>query len=254
MYWFTDATGDVLYVGKATDLHSRVRSYFSGDTRNKVGRLLRQMDAVHHRVCQGPLTAEVLEGRLIRAWAPPFNRQGKVKRRDPGTRTAGGATPSAGSAGDGHTASPGGDARAGADAPGRPRTWPVTRPSCSRPFAERVVALSRLQRYEDAARVRDDAERLRHLVVRHRSVESLRRAGRLVLHVEGEGTVELDEGLLVESGTLFDAGCRPDVGHSGGLDPVSTVTADGHDNERLIVAQWLRANADKVRVLASDGR
>ena len=103
VYWFTDATGDVLYVGKATDLHSRVRSYFSGDTRNKVGRLLRQMDAVHHRVCQGPLTAEVLEGRLIRAWAPPFNRQGKVKRRDPGTAPRG-ATPSAGSAGDAHTA------------------------------------------------------------------------------------------------------------------------------------------------------
>ena len=111
-----------------------------------------------------------------------------------------------------------------------------------------------MQRYEDAARVRDDAERLRHLVIRHRSVESLRRVGRLVLHVEGEGTVELDEGLLVESATLFDQVADPGVGHSGGLDPVSAVTADGHDNERLIVAQWLRANADKVRVLASDGR
>ncbi len=85
VYWFTDATGDVLYVGKATDLHTRVRSYFSGDSRNKVGRLLRQMDAIHHRVCPGPLTAEVIEGRLIRAWSPPFNRQGKVRRRDPGT-------------------------------------------------------------------------------------------------------------------------------------------------------------------------
>ena len=84
VYWFTDAAGHVLYVGKATDLHSRVRSYFSGDTRNKVGRLLRQMDAVHHRVCPGPLTAAVLEGRLIRAWAPPFNQQGRVRRRDPG--------------------------------------------------------------------------------------------------------------------------------------------------------------------------
>ena len=83
VYWFTDAAGHVLYVGTATDLHGRVRSYFSGDTRNKVGRLLRQMHAVHHRVCPGPLTAAVLEGRLIRAWAPPFNQQGKAGRRVP---------------------------------------------------------------------------------------------------------------------------------------------------------------------------
>ena len=76
-------------------------------------------------------------------------------------------------------------------------------------------------------------------------VESLRRADRTVLMVEGEGTVELDGGLLVETGSLF-AG-------DGGLDPAFTISADGHDNERIIVAQWLRANADKVRVLESAG-
>jgi hypothetical protein len=111
-----------------------------------------------------------------------------------------------------------------------------------------------MQRYEDAARVRDDAERLRHLVVRHRSVESLRRSGCLVLLIEDEGTVELHDGLLVERGTLFDgAPDRTSPVDGGGLDAAFAVTADGHDNERLIVAQWLRANADKVRVVASDG-
>ena len=84
VYLMKDADGKVLYVGKATDLQSRVRSYFSGDTRPKVGQLLRLLDTVHHRVCPGPLTAAVLEGRLIRAWAPPFNRQGKVRRRPAG--------------------------------------------------------------------------------------------------------------------------------------------------------------------------
>jgi hypothetical protein len=49
----------------------------------------------------------------------------------------------------------------------------------------------------------------------------------------------------VESGSLF-AG-------DGGLDPAFAMSADGHDNERIIVAQWLRANADKVRVLESAG-
>jgi hypothetical protein len=49
-----------------------------------VGRLLRQLDAVHHRVCPGPLTAAVVEGRLIRAWSPPFNQRAKARRRSPG--------------------------------------------------------------------------------------------------------------------------------------------------------------------------
>ena len=100
-------------------------------------------------------------------------------------------------------------------------------------------------------RERDEAERLRQLLGRHRRVTSLRRAGRVVLHVEGEGRVELDDGLLVEAASLFDTGdpCGPGTADGGGLDPAFTVTADGHDKERVIVAQWLRFNADKVRVL-----
>ena len=31
------------------------------------------------------------------------------------------------------------------------------------------------------------------------------------------------------------------------------MTADGHDKERVIVAQWLRFNADRVRVLEAGG-
>ena len=242
VYWFCDAAGHVLYVGKATDLHSRVRSYFSGDTRNKIGRLLRQMDTVHHRICPGPLTAAVLEGRLIRSWAPPFNAQGKVRRRDPGT-TPRDALPSANTPED--SATPG-RRRSGR----RRRAWTADDlagdpAELLGPFAEKVASLSRLQRYEDAAHVRDEAERVRHLLIRHRLVESLRRAGRTVLLVDGEGTVELAEGLLVETGSLS--------GGDGGLDPAFAVSADGHDNERIIVAQWLRAHADKVRVLESDG-
>ncbi len=270
VYWFTDASGDVLYVGKATDLHSRVRSYFSGDSRTKVGRLLRQLDAVHHRVCPGPLTAEVLEGRLIRSWSPPFNRHGKAKRRAPGgvaqealpspVPAVGITDPTATETEtETATATPGSTSMPvkGPRRPGRrKRTWTAEdldgEPTgLLAPFAEQVTALSRAQRYEDAARVRDDAQRLRQLIVRHRQIESLRRAGRVALLIEGEGTVELDEGLLVETGTLTSAAAGP--GPVGGLDPAFAVTADGHHNERAIVAHWLRANADKVRVLETDG-
>jgi len=113
------------------------------------------------------------------------------------------------------------------------------------PYADQVTALARSERYEDAARVRDDAERLRHLLSRHRRVESLRRAGRIILLVEGEGTIELNGGLLIETGSLFS---QID-GATVTTDPAFAVTADGHENERLIVAQWLKAHADEVRVL-----
>lgn len=83
VYWFTDAAGNVLYVGKATDLQARVRSYFTSDRRSKVGRLLRQLHTVHHRVCSGPFSAAVVESRLIQTWSPVFNHQGKARRSRP---------------------------------------------------------------------------------------------------------------------------------------------------------------------------
>jgi DNA polymerase-3 subunit epsilon len=71
----------VLYVGKATDLRSRVRSYFSGETRRKVAQLLREVERIDHCVCGNTLEAAVLEVRLIHEHLPPFNRQAKLWRR-----------------------------------------------------------------------------------------------------------------------------------------------------------------------------
>ncbi|MCA1830853.1 MAG: GIY-YIG nuclease family protein, partial [Actinobacteria bacterium] len=73
VYLFKDAGSRVLYVGKATDLRSRVRSYF-GDERRRIDDMLRAMESVDHIVCATDLDASVLEARLIRAHAPPFNR------------------------------------------------------------------------------------------------------------------------------------------------------------------------------------
>jgi DNA polymerase-3 subunit epsilon len=71
----------VLYVGKATNLRARVRSYFSTEQRRKVTQLLREMESVDHIVCAGPLEASVLEVRLIHQHLPPFNRRSKTWRR-----------------------------------------------------------------------------------------------------------------------------------------------------------------------------
>jgi DNA polymerase-3 subunit epsilon len=77
VYLFRDAGGRPLYVGKATNLRQRVRSYFSSDDRRKIGQLLRETQQIDHIQCTGPLDAAVLEVRLIHRLQPRFNRQGK---------------------------------------------------------------------------------------------------------------------------------------------------------------------------------
>jgi DNA polymerase III subunit epsilon len=269
VYWFTDAAGHVLYVGKATDIQSRVRSYFTGDRRPKVGRLLRQLYAVHHRVCPGPFTASVIEGRLIRAWSPPYNRQGRARRarsvsllggRDGdsreglrvavGRRGVGGAAAGRGLGGGGvGRAAGGGEVGRSVGRRGSRRLQiesrvdvaadPVTLLS---PLMTELAVHAAAQRYEEAAAVRDDATRLRRALIKHRRTESIRRAGRLLLEISDEGTVELHDGLFVESGTLF-----PDVAIN------RNPSEQDQDQDRAVAAQWLHANAGLVRVIDAEG-
>lgn len=77
VYLMKDRGGRVLYVGKATNLRSRVRSYFSGDDRRKVPQLLRETEAIDWIECSHELEAAVRELRLIQEIEPRFNRQGK---------------------------------------------------------------------------------------------------------------------------------------------------------------------------------
>jgi DNA polymerase-3 subunit epsilon len=83
VYLFRDRNGHVLYVGKASNLRARVRSYFSSDTRRKVGQLLTETRSIDHRVCATTLEAAVIEVRLIHEHVPRFNRQAKDWQRYP---------------------------------------------------------------------------------------------------------------------------------------------------------------------------
>jgi hypothetical protein len=245
VYWFTDAAGHVLYVDKAADIRKGVRSSFAAGKRPRVDRLLGQLHSVHHRSCPGPLTAAVLEGRLLGAWSPPFNRQGNRqgnrranpqrnrRRRDPGTASGGAERQAAGGATRG---------RRGRRAPGV-EDLDANPSALLAPFGDRLAELSRQERFEEAAAVRDEAEGLRHLLAQRRQVEALRGAGRMVLSIDGEGTVTLDGGLLV--GSAVTPGSEPvPVPHPGRAGD----GGDGHA-ERIIVAQWLMANAERVRIL-----
>ena len=83
VYVFRDRNGAVLYVGKAANLRSRVRSYFSSDTRKKIHQLLRETARIDHRVCRNGLESSVLELRMIHRHLPRFNRQGTRSNRYP---------------------------------------------------------------------------------------------------------------------------------------------------------------------------
>jgi DNA polymerase-3 subunit epsilon len=73
---FRGQRDEVLYVGKATNLRQRVRSYFGSDDRRKIGPLLRETQSVTHLDLPDALSAEVIEQRLIGRLLPRYNRAG----------------------------------------------------------------------------------------------------------------------------------------------------------------------------------
>jgi len=74
VYLFKTADGRVLYVGKATDLRSRVRSYFSSNPdRQMIPELIKSADDVSFIVTNNPSEALVLERQLIREHKPRYN-------------------------------------------------------------------------------------------------------------------------------------------------------------------------------------
>jgi DNA polymerase III subunit epsilon len=77
IYRFRGTSGETLYVGKAADLRSRVRSYFYGDPRGRIRDLLRRAQSVEVERHSTMLEAEVAEARAIATELPPFNRAGK---------------------------------------------------------------------------------------------------------------------------------------------------------------------------------
>ncbi len=83
VYQFRDRRGELLYIGKAANLRARVRSYFSSDSRRKIGSLLREADSIEHTECHHQLEAAVLELRLIQRFAPRYNRAGKRRAAPP---------------------------------------------------------------------------------------------------------------------------------------------------------------------------
>lgn len=75
MYLWKNAEGDVLYVGKAVRLRSRVRSYFTSDqtTSAKTYAMVRQIAELDTIVVPSESHALILENNLIKEYRPRFN-------------------------------------------------------------------------------------------------------------------------------------------------------------------------------------
>ena len=76
VYLFQDASGKIVYVGKALSLRSRVRSYFlesSALNNAKTGSLVREIAELDYIVVDNEREALALENNLIKQYKPKFN-------------------------------------------------------------------------------------------------------------------------------------------------------------------------------------
>ena len=84
VYTFRSADGDILYVGKAKSLRSRVKSYFRADVKAvKTEELVRRVASVDTIVVGTEAEALILEANLIKEHHPRFNVQLRDDKRYP---------------------------------------------------------------------------------------------------------------------------------------------------------------------------
>src|SRR3989338_6960148 len=77
VYFFLGKNNEILYIGKATTLKSRVRSYFAGnlaDSRSTfILEMVQRIKKIKHRPTDSVLEALILEAALIKRHQPKYN-------------------------------------------------------------------------------------------------------------------------------------------------------------------------------------
>jgi DNA polymerase III epsilon subunit family exonuclease len=178
VYLFRDRHGQVLYVGRARDLHARLRSYFqSRHQRPSVEAALLALDRLEWRVLGSELEAALEELRLIRELQPPANARGRGERAvylaRRGERMVVSKTPTElGPIGSRRRAALAARALSSATPGELDRLLdggPLPR------LRARLADLSESLRYEEAARLRDRIEALAYVTERLRRLDRLRR-------------------------------------------------------------------------------
>jgi DNA polymerase III subunit epsilon len=311
VYLFCGARDEVLYVGKATNLRQRVRSYFGRDDRRGVGPMLREMQGVRHLELPDPLSAEIVESRLIARMLPRYNRAGTradkycfvrldddtawprlTVVKDPGrsgvhlgplpsramaqlvvealqsalplrrcaTRLAASHVPAPGAVpcapaqmGVAHCPCAGfADAASYAAAVDGARRAMTGDPSTIvAHLTGRMAELAAVQRYEEAAMVRDRLSALLGAVRRDRLVAALRAAGQCTIR-RGDATWVVDNARLVDVVIAGAAGRALPVDPPPPADPGRPLSRTQID-EALCLARAFDQHADRLDVLTCSG-
>src|SRR5690554_2840863 len=72
-YLMLNEAGDVIYIGKAKNLKSRVKSYFSGSHNAKTQKLVSEIKDFDYVVTNSEMESLILEFNLIKHHAPLYN-------------------------------------------------------------------------------------------------------------------------------------------------------------------------------------
>ncbi len=310
VYLFHGAGDEVLYVGKATNLRQRVRSYFGSDDRRKIGPLLRETQRLSCVPTADPVAAEVLEMRMLHELTPRYNRAGTTWRTYCYVRLTADAWPRLTVVNEPHptglhvgplqskaaaaavieavqsvlplrrctarlghtprldlgespcTAAQLGVARCPCTGQADPAEYArivavaeaalTDRPHLVLgPLWDRVAALARQQRYEEAAAARDRAQAFTAAIQRQHLADALRRAGDAELCV-GNSVLHLRSGVLTE---VCEPGRLPLPLHLPPPDvpPLPAPLPRAAVDEVLLLARALERGAARVRVVSCSG-
>lgn len=192
VYLFRGAGDQILYVGRARDLRSRLRSYFRSERqRPAVEAALLALERVEWRVLGSELEAALEEARLIRELRPPGNARALRPDRCVYLRRRGEAVVVSSQPGplgpirSRRRAELAAQALAGASEPELALLasgGPLPR------LESKLAELSECLRYEDAARLRDRIRALESVVADLARLQRLRKAGCcLVVPAQKEG-------------------------------------------------------------------
>lgn len=257
VYLFRDRNDTVLYVGRARNLRTRLRSYFSGDRqRPAVEAALGALERIEWHVLGSELEAALEELRLIRELRPPANaratrpdRAAYLERRGEKWRVV--STPGRlGPIGSKRRAQLAARALDGFEGDDLAAALP--------PLRARLRRLARDLRFEDAARVRDRLAALEEVVARLEELERMRSCRLCVLAPAREPG--LRRAFFVAGGRVWARTLAPgpagrlevEAGLASALQQGEPSYAPEDAAELTVVSGVLRRPPPEVRVVSLD--